>query len=332
MFTEVNNIDIKSISCCVPKQVYSIMEYAPDLLKTEKTAKRMAKSTGITSLRIAPDNVTTSDLFQKASEPILNEIDRSEIGALVFVTQTPDYDAPATSHILQHKMGLSENTLCLDINEGCSGYVTGLYMATMLADKLQAPILLGAGDTCSKGTSPKDRATRCIFGDAATSTLVTPGHHKASFAFKSYGERWKAIIIENSAYRHVENPLNDGHTYLDGMAIMEFSLNEVPEVMESLIQKCNLVKDDIDLFACHQANKLILTSLAQKLDVPAERVPWVSKHVGNESSASIPMVLCNQPDMTVLKNVFCSGFGIGLSIGGCITDFSDTKTFGVNVL
>lgn len=143
MFTEVNNIDIKSISCCVPRQVFSIMEYAPNLLKTEKTAKRMAKSTGISSLRIAPEDVTTSDLFQKASEPVLNEIDKSEIGALVFVTQTPDYDAPATSHILQHKMGLSEDVICLDVNEGCSGWVTGLYLATMLADKLQAPVIIG---------------------------------------------------------------------------------------------------------------------------------------------------------------------------------------------
>lgn len=331
MFTQIDGIDIKAISCCVPKEMYSIMEYAPDLLKNDRTAKRMAKSTGISHLRISPENVTTADLFQKAAEPILADINKKDIAAMVFVTQTPDYLVPTTGHVLQNKLGLRNDMFCLDVTEGCSGYVTGLYMASMLANKLQAPVLLGAGDTASRGTNPKDRATRVIFGDAATATLVTPGEHTASFNFESYGERWNAIVKENSEFRKVEHPINEGYVYLDGMGIMEFSLDEVPASIQALLKECGLSADDMDLFACHQANKLILTSLAQKLGVPTEKLPWVSEKVGNESSASIPMVLSAMKGHK-LDKVFCSGFGVGLSIGNCITDFSDTKLYGVGEL
>ena len=331
MFTQVNGIDIKAISCCVPKEMYSIREYAPELLKSEKTAKRMVKSTGISHLRISPKSVTTADLFQKAAEPVLADIDKKEIAALVFVTQTPDYLVPTTGHILQNKLGLRNDILCLDITEGCSGYVTGLYTSCMLANQLQGPVIFGGGDTISHITNPNDRATRVIFGDAATATLVTPGSHNAFFSFESYGERWRAIVRENSGFRRTSNPINDGCLYLDGMGIMEFSLNEVPTSIHKMLTRCNFTLDDVDLFACHQANKLILTSLAQKLGVPAEKLPWVSEDVGNESSASIPMVLSAMRGKK-LNRVFCSGFGVGLSIGNCITDFSDTKLYGVSEL
>lgn len=169
----ISDISIKGISCAVPKQHLSILEYASDLL-TEKDAKRMAKKTGFVSLRISPENVTTSDLVVAAAEPLMKDIDRADIGAIVLITQTPDYILPATSHILQERLNLNNDVICIDINEGCSGYVTGLFTGSLLAKQLNKHVLLAVGDTLSKWTSPKDRATRCIFGDAGAITLICP--------------------------------------------------------------------------------------------------------------------------------------------------------------
>ena len=170
--SNVSGVTVKAISCAVPKNRLSLIEYAPNLMD-DKQAKRLAKGTGFSVLRIAPVGMTTADLVAKASESILTDVENEIIGALVFVSQTPDYDIPATSHILQDRLGLSSECLCIDINEGCSGYVTGLYVSELLAKQLQKPVLLGCGDTISKMTSPDDRATRCIFGDAGTATLVS---------------------------------------------------------------------------------------------------------------------------------------------------------------
>ena len=253
LFDYVKGVNIPEIVCALPKQKFTIAEYAPNLLN-EKTAKRMSRETGFHTLRIAPEDMTTADLFTVVAEKLLEHHNSKDIAAIVFVTQTPDYALPTTSHILQHSLGLSNDTLCLDINEGCSGFVTGLYIAAGLSRKLGAKVLLGCGDTLSKCTSHDDRATRCIFGDEAVAVLVEPGNQDIPFAFTSYGDRSDVIIMENSRHRKVENPKNGGFLYLDGVEILNFSLNEVPDVINSFMARNNLKDEDISLYACHQAN------------------------------------------------------------------------------
>ena len=252
--SNISGVTVKGISCAVPRNKLSLVQYAPNLLD-DKQAKRLAKGTGFSFLRIASEDMTTADLVAKASESILSDVERETIGALVFVSQTPDYDIPATSHVLQDRLGLSSECLCIDINEGCSGYVTGLYVSELLAKQLEKPVLLGCGDTISKMTSPDDRATRCIFGDAGTATLVSCEETKilggTNFSFFSYGKDAQAIVMENSGRRKVLSPKNDGHLFLDGKRIMDFALEEVKEGIESFLKAVGCEKDEVSLFACH---------------------------------------------------------------------------------
>ena len=169
----VDNVSVKSVSCALPKQSFTLLEYAPNLLD-EYNANRLSNKTGFNTLRIAPEHMTASDLIVHAAEPLLNDVERDEIGAVIFVSKTQDYALPATSHLLQTRLHLNQHVLCLDINEGCSGYVKGLYTASLLAKNMNRPVLLTAGDTSSRLCSPNDRATRCIFGDAGIASLIAP--------------------------------------------------------------------------------------------------------------------------------------------------------------
>ena len=220
-FDCVKGVGIPEIVCALPAQSYTLTEYAPNLLN-DKTARRMAKSTGFTTLRIAPEGMTTADLFVAAAEKLLATRKRQEIAGLVFVSKTPDYDMPATSHALQHRLGLSSETICLDINEGCSGFVTGLYVAACLAERLNAPVLLGAGDTISKLTSPEDRATRCIFGDEAAAVLVEPGEQDIPFAFASYGTGRKSSSRRTAATESLTHPKTAGISTLTAWRFSTF--------------------------------------------------------------------------------------------------------------
>lgn len=328
MLTKLSGIEIKKMACCLPKNIVSVYDYANGLV-TEKDAKRLARGTGFSKLRITDANATTADLCYEAT--CLFGGDNEAIDGLIFVTQTPDYYLPATSHVLQEKLGLSHSVLCLDVNQGCSGYVQGLYLATLLvATKQCKNVLLLAGDTISKLTSSQDRATRCIFGDAGTATLITEGTDDIAFNISSFGERAEAIIVPNSRHRIDENA-GDSYLQLDGMGIMNFTLEDVPVSINELLKFDNLNKNDIGLYACHQANKLILASLADKLGVPSEKLPFTAGEIGNTSSASIPLVLSTQVDRN-LRSVLCCGFGVGLSIGSCVADFSKTQFMGVKEL
>ena len=109
---------------------------------------------------------------------------------------------------------------------------------------------------------------------------------------------------------------------------MNFTLNEVPDIMQEIVQEKNISMQDVSLFACHQANRMILQSLAEKLQVSADKIPFTAGECGNESSASIPMVL-TASDRECLSNVMCCGFGVGLSAGAFLYDFTDTAFYGV---
>jgi 3-oxoacyl-[acyl-carrier-protein] synthase-3 len=76
------------------------------------------KSVGIEERRVAPFEVTTSDLCFHAAEKLIKDLDwkKEEIDCLIFVSQSPDYFLPATSIILQHRLGLSKNTMAFDVS------------------------------------------------------------------------------------------------------------------------------------------------------------------------------------------------------------------------
>lgn len=326
MLSTLENVKVESIACCVPKKHFTVFEYANGLV-TEKEAKRLSKGTGFEKLRISDDGVTTADLCYFAALKCCGE-NINDIDALIFVTQTPDYYLPATSHILQERLGLSKNTLCIDVNQGCAGYVYGLYLASLLvSSKQRKKVLLLAGDTISKLTSKEDRATRCIFGDAGTASIVTYSSEtdRIAFNFETFGDRYSSIVVPNSRHRTSNQ---DAYLYLDGMGIMNFTLGEVPENIEELLEHMGIGKEDISLYACHQANKLILSSLATKLDVSQEKIPFSAEEIGNTSSASIPLLLVDSKK-ELLNNVLCCGFGVGLTVGSCIVDFSKTEMIGV---
>jgi len=326
MLNKLSGLMITKVACALPKDNPSVCDYANGLI-TEKEAKRIARGTGFERLRISPDNVTTADLCMAAADVLFNE-DKclcNEIDAVIFVTQTPDYYLPATSHIIQNRLGLKKETLCFDINEGCAGYVNGMYLSALLVSSKQCKkVLLLAGDTISKITTPNDRATRCIFGDAGTATVIETGIDDIAFNIQSYGDRYETIIVENSRHRINLTDEQSGYLQLDGMGIMNFTLNEVPENIGEILKFMHIDKRDISLYACHQANRLILNSLAEKLGVDYDKVPFTANNIGNTSSASIPLLL-QGIDKDRLKKVLFCGFGVGLTIGSCIINLTKTK-------
>ena len=324
------SVSLKALACAVPSQKFTLAEYAPDLVD-RKSAEQIARVSGFRSLRIAPEEMTTSDLCVSPAMRILDDFGRGDVGAVVFVSKTPDYVSPATSHILQARLGLSPNVSCLDINEGCSGFIAGLYVSLLIAGEIRAPVLLCGGDTNSKLTSPSDRGTRCIFGDAGFAAVVAPDAEAAEipFSFVNFGERAHSIIMENSRHRIVSQPLNGGYYFMDGAAVMNFALTEVPALVRGLLSENGYDAGDITFYAFHQANKLIISSIARKLGIPQEKAPFTAGDTGNTSSASIPLMLCGVHGNADMSRVMCVGFGVGLSAGACIADFSRTKFYGI---
>ena len=327
MLAKFSNIGIKCISVCLPAYNPTVLECGQGLLN-EKQAKRFTLNTGFARLCLADKQRSTADLCIKAAQKILQKDDRANVDALIFVTTTPNWPTPATSHYIRHILGLPEQCICLDVNEACSGYVMGYYLACSLIKGGQCrEVLLLCGDTASRYTDPRDSATHLLFGEGGSATLIGAMEGTENyFANATYGDRYNALIAHYSAYN-----LPEGYLTMDGVRIMDFSLNEVPETIGKLLEYAKTDKDKINLFACHQANKLILASLAKKLAVPPERVPFMAAQTGNLMSASIPAML-SVYDKPKQKNIILAGFGAGLACAFCLTDLSNTEIMEIEYL
>lgn len=327
------NVKIVGMSACVPKFVD---ENINSELMSEKEIQNLIATTGIERKRIADDSTTSSDLCYKAAEKLIEDLNwsREEIGCLIFVSQTPDYILPATSCILQDRLGLGKDCITLDISLGCSGYVYGLStIAGYLASGSVKKALLLVGDTTSKTTSSKDKTSWPLFGDAGTATALeySKDHEGMFFHLGSDGKGAQAIVIPDGGYRNgvhsdtlemkqYENGVerNNLHCILDGMDVFSFAITQAPKSIKNVLEFVNKDTSEIDYFVMHQANLFLNETIRKKIKVDNEKVPYSLKNFGNTSCATIPLTLVTekQNDLRTkaLKIVGC-GFGVGLSWG-----------------
>lgn len=328
---KVENISIKGISACVPKHEESNWDYNA---LTEQEKKLLIKTTGIVSKRIANNTTTTSDLCYTAAQEVIKKTnsDINEIEILIFVSQSPDYFLPASSIIIQDKLGLPKSTIAFDVNLGCSGYVYGLsVIGSLLATTKLKKALLLTGDVSSFSVDKKDKSTYPLFGDAGAATLIEY-NEKATpmyFNIQSDGAGYKSIIIPDGGIRNPLTPdsfkeyeLTKGivrsnrSLKLNGEDIFNFSLREVPANIKKLLEFAQFDIVNIDYFIMHQANKIMNEAIRKKLEIPSEKVPYSLEKYGNTSSASIPLTIIDKLSHPLSKGknqLILSGFGVGLS-------------------
>jgi 3-oxoacyl-[acyl-carrier-protein] synthase-3 len=323
-FFEVNNVRLSGISSCVPKDV----KYNTDT--------KFISNTGVKQTRIVKENICSSDLCLKAAHKLILDldIDKQDIEILIFVSQTPDYKIPATSAILQNKLGLSKSCMCFDISLGCSGYVYGLSVISSIisATKLKKGLLL-VGDTISKEVSKKDQSTYPLFGDAGSATILEYDNsaNPMLFGVGTDGKDHESIIIKDGGSRHkfkaeslISNTYESGiqrtncDLYLDGISVFTFGTGQVPIEIESFITNFSIDKNKIDHYLFHQANKFMNDKICKKLQISTEKVPSSLSLFGNTSCASIPLTITTELESKIEnKNILLSGFGVGLSWATC---------------
>lgn len=323
---------ISGIAAAVPKHIEENSDYS-HLSSIEK--KFLIKTTGIERKRVAPKNITTSDLCEVAANKLLEKLkwNRDEIDLVVFVSQSPDYYLPATSIILQNKLKLSNNCLAFDIGLGCSGYVYGLsVVASMISAGNLKKALLLVGDVSSSTVSYTDKSTYPLFGDAGTATAIEYDENaKAHFNLKSDGAGYEAIIIRDGAMRNKitkdsfeVKEVSEGISRcaldleLDGLEVFDFSVKRVPPMIQELFDNVGKTSSEYNYFVMHQANRLMNETIRKKLGFISDQTPYSLKDYGNTSSASIPLTICSELGDKIENgkvNMLLSGFGVGLSWG-----------------
>ena len=343
-YLEFNGVGITAMAAAIPQRIINNYEYTEFFSKEE--VKEVIDKVGVYERRFADEQTCSSDLCFAAAEKLIsdNQIDRSQIDLLIFVSQTPDYRMPATSVILQDRLGLSNSTVAFDVNLGCSAFLYGLSIVYgMMAQKGFRKALLLDGETRSKVYSPRDRRSAFLFGDGGVAALIERNQkiQKSVFSLNSDGSRADLIMIPAGGYRNpssVEtlkervvdewgNMRSDEHGYMRGGDVFNFVIREVPKDIKNILNYAGCTKDDFDYIIFHQANNFINSYVAKKMKLDIAKVPTTISKYGNTSSVSVPLTIVSElkDKLHGEKKLLMSAFGVGMTWATAIVPFSNCK-------
>lgn len=335
-FREFQGVRVAALAAAVPDNHEQIMRYAGQF--SEAKIRRFCKSTGVRErYHSVGVGTTTSDLCVAAAEEIFRRtgIDKNSIGSLIFLSQTPDYCNPATSCVMQYRLGLEDCGLVYDSNIGCTGFPIGIQMACAnLSPECRRVLLLLGESTPDFLHMDKDDL---LFGDCGIAAILERTDKETQpvrVGIRTIGKDYKALIAPYGMMRHPlrsfyeERGAEDtvayiNKTLMEGMDVFTFSIKEAPKGAKEFLEHFSCTMEDYDLFSIHQANKMIVTDVAKRIEAPAEKVLWTLDRYGNTRGAGTALNICDYAERENVhsgsRRILNLAFGVGLSIA--LADF-----------
>ena len=327
-----NNIRISGLASAVPTKVVKSTDYTDRF--GDEAVQKFINMTGVKEHRETFEHQTASDLAFAAAEKLLVEkqIDREEIGILVFGSHSGDYRRPGSFSVLHKRLGLSNKCAAFDVGLGCSAFVYCIQIAaSMLSCSDAKKALVLVGETLSQLTYPDDRSTAMLFGDGGSAILLEKTEEDYILQGKvcTDGTGYRAIIVPAGGFRNLEDTKEpmvwvDGstktlyNTNMNGTNVFSFTITKVPRTIKEFLDETEQNINEFDCLAFHQANKFIHQQLAKKLKADIQKMPLCLDRYGNTSAPAIPILLSDvygTDNTNKDLNILMAGFGVGLSWG-----------------
>ncbi len=349
MFHTLHHVQIAGVRAVVPANEIRLEDEIDFYGGSSKKVARLQTMLGMDRRRVCPPDVTASDLCAHAAQALFAAMPeaRGMVDALIFVSQMPDWHQPATACELQHRLGLPQQCAAFDVNQGCSGYIYGLWLgSSLVASGAAKHALVLVGDAHSFGRDMKNRVTAPVFGDGGSATLLVRNEQAPPihFGLGTDGSGFEAIIIpagkaripfsrDFETNRELVEAIDDTQgnpwylldTFMDGGAVFNFTMDVVPKHLEEMLRYSGYTPDSTDWCILHQANKQIVENVAAKAGFALSKAPTNSfSQYGNLASASIPAALCSQfGNATPPGSLLMCGYGVGLSWASCLCNITN---------
>lgn len=320
MRATISNVEIKSVATWLPSNKISLMSFCDRF--PEKNVKDVIRTSGTETVYRTDEGQKASDICLNAAKILFEKegIDKSSIDGLVFVSSTRDWMIPDTSVSLQHRLGLSTDTVCQDINYGCAGYVYGILQASAWINcGLCNNVLLLASEVLSPYLDP-EAVGSIETGEAGTATIISKGDSHFCFEISSNGAKCDKIQLPHG-----------GYLFQDGMTVFTYGIVNGKRSILAVMEEEGWGEPDVELFALHQSNQMIIKNVRMGLKSTPEKFPTNMKDFGNTGCSTIPLLLCDlygtheakQPE----KAVLCA-YGVGLTCASVSVDLSKTHFYG----
>ena len=287
----------------------------------EKVMK-LERSTGILRRFVAPDSWATSDLAVRAGQHAMERagVAAGDIDLIVLGTDSPDYITPATSVVVQHKLGAT-NAGTFDVGCACASFPTALSAAAgMVATQpgIETVLVIGAY-MMRKLSDPKDPMA-FFYGDGAGAAVLrasdTPGFMASAFrADGAYATYWN-VASGGTAEPASEASVREGRTQVRINDNLPREINDEgwPAVARQVTERAGWTIDEVDLFVFTQVRRGTIELVMKTLGAPVEKAQFIMDRWGYTGSACVPMALhaaVEEGKVKVGAKVVLVGSGVG---------------------
>lgn len=282
---------------------YEVGEFEIDLLSQYPEYSTVLEKTGMP--RLYRTERSTEEFAATAAEKLSrsNTYSLSEIGALIVVTQSSDYQLPSLACEIHRRLNLSSGTLAVDINQGCSGFVQALAISVALLPEHEKILVLCVDKYRSK-LRAGDRSTESVFSDAASATLLS-NHGDLAITRQSH-------LTDGSGRRFLSQKIGE-HLTMAGADVYLWTRSKVTKQIQSAIAQESTAGRRPHTVVLHQASKLVVETIRSVLPADIECPSDVARY-GNTVSSTIPILLANTPSILSRSGTtLLAGFGVGLS-------------------
>ena len=285
------------------------------------------ESSGIRSRWYAPRDWATSDIALRAAEDALAAagIGPEQIDMILLGTDTPDYITPATSTVLQHKLG-AENAGTFDIGCACASFPTGVATAAGLISTnpwINYVLVLGVY-MMSKLADPTD-VVSFFYGDGAGAAVLAaddkPGFITSAYlADGAYADYW-VISSGGTAEPATVESVQAGRTKVRLLQRYPPDVNHEnwPRIVRALAERGGFGIEEIDMAIFTQVRLPSIKLAMEDLGLPLEKTHWIMEEWGYMGSACIPMCLDDAIDKGKVESgnlVVLVGSGVGYNYAG----------------
>jgi 3-oxoacyl-[acyl-carrier-protein] synthase-3 len=320
-------IAIIGSGCAMPEKILDNHQLSQ---LVETSDEWITSRTGIRQRHLADANGRLSAIASQAATEALAmaEITATDLDLIILTTSTPD-DLFGTAPLIQASLGATQ-AVAFDLTAACSGFVFGMVTAAQfIRTGVYKNVLLIGADILSRWVDWSDRRTCILFGDGAGAVVMQASDRDRLLGFElrsdgtqnhclqlTYEPQNKEIVNSIAVGQGSYQPIT-----MNGKEVYRFAVQKVPEVIEKALFRANLSTEQIDWLLLHQANQRILDAVAQRLNIPQEKVLSNLANYGNTSAASIPIALdeaVRQGKIQPGDTIAASGFGAGLTWGATI--------------
>ncbi len=282
--------------------------------------------TGIRQRHMVAEDESLSDLVVRAGRAAIEDagLDPGDIDLFILATATPEQPIPATSAIVQPRLGVT-NAACFDLSAACSGFVYAVKVARQFITTGESRRVLVVGAEClTRYVDWTDRATCVLFGDGAGAIVLEPaepGDGILRTAWRTAGQYAELIQMPGGGCKYPPNRPETLEARLPfikmrGNETFKVAVRALTEISKGVLEDAGITADDLDLFIPHQANIRIIQAVGSRLGLPDEKVYINVDRVGNTSAASIPLAMIDAVKDGRLRRgdlALATAFGGGLT-------------------